>query len=539
MRTYSYGAKPPTENAARALNQIERAHRYYNVLVEIERERRRKIREAKDLDEQAKADAYKTATDASYEAIRRERARCGTFWGTYLQIEDAAQRAARTTPIAEDPRFRHWEGEGLLAVQIQGGMSPEELTSGEDSRARIVGEGKRRQLWLRIGSEGRAPIWAVWPFAYHRDLPVGTKVKWVRVVARRVASHTKWSVQFLIDGEDGAFALQAPTKGAVAVDVGWRKIGDEMRVATWADDSGATGELRLPAGLLERWRKVEDLEGIRKQSFNQALARLVDDRRTQGDEWPEWLREATTHAFQWQASERLANLAIRGRKALESGEIAREAPAGVTIVLLEAWRKQDKHLWEWEAHQRANVLRARREIYRLFARQLAEYRKVVFEKLDLRKFAEAPESRGEEKRQQPEIAASRPRRFKAGLSELLACAADAVTRAGGEWVELVSVDTTRTCADCGHAEKFDAAKAIHHVCPKCGVVWDQDANAARNLLARAATCSTDAKGRSRAKKADPTEESPAAARRRKGLETRRARRSKTGPEACENSDDSK
>src|SRR3990172_6589154 len=84
---------------------------------------------------------------------------------------------------------------------------------------------------------------------------------------------------------------------------------------------------------------------------------------------------------------------------------------------LEAWRAHDRHLLEWEANQRENVLRSRRERYRLFARKMATYHRIVVEKLDLRDFAELPPKPSEE---EPRLRASRGRRFAASLSELLA-----------------------------------------------------------------------------------------------------------------------
>ena len=481
-RAYAYGCRPPVDNASVALNQLERAHRYYNVLIEIERERRAKIREAEqaarvgafDEAKQAALEAAKNeATEAARQRVRDERKQCGVYWGTYLCIEDAVERAGRATRLDQDPRFRPWLGEGLLAVQIQGGMSPEKLCSGTDTRVRLVGEGKRRHLWLRVGSDGRAPVWAAWPIVYHRPLPPGASIKWVRVTARRVASHTKWNVHFILEAEPEVFALLSPTKGTVAIDVGWRKLEDGLRVAAWVDDTGQNGELRLPRRILDRWKKTEELASIRERNFNAALASLIDERRGNGEAWPKWLHDATQHAHAWRSPAKLASLALRWREnRFEEDEALFSA--------VEQWRKQDKHLYEWEANQRQAVLRERRECYRLFARHLAEYRTVVVEKMDLRAFAVRP---GKDEEQ---VFGARLYRFKAGLSGLVGACRDAVARAGGSLREVDPAGSTQTCSVCGKLEQFDAAREIEHVCSHCAAVWDQDVNAARNLLARAA-----------------------------------------------------
>ena len=47
-----------------------------------------------------------------------------------------------------------------------------------------------------------------------------------------------------------------------------------------------------------------------------------------------------------------------------------------------------------------------------------------------------------------------------------------------------AADSTKACAWCGSVEAFDAAASIEHTCSSCIRTWDQDANAARNLLHR-------------------------------------------------------
>jgi hypothetical protein len=110
-------------------------------------------------------------------------------WGTYLLIE-AADQTARKTPIddgsdARDPRFVRWAGNGAVGVQIQGGMTMAELTSGRSTRLRLDSvptwstprpptckDSPRllRLLHARVGSDAREPIWASWPTPLQRRL---------------------------------------------------------------------------------------------------------------------------------------------------------------------------------------------------------------------------------------------------------------------------------------------------------------------------------------------------------------------------------
>ena len=45
-------------------------------------------------------------------------------------------------------------------------------------------------------------------------------------------------------------------------------------------------------------------------------------------------------------------------------------------------------------------------------------------------------------------------------------------------------DTTSTCSLCGSLEEWDQATELVHKCSNCREEWDQDENAARNILAR-------------------------------------------------------
>jgi len=206
MRVYQYGCQPPTHNEKLVHENMRAAHKYRNVLVEIERGRRAAVRvilgqrvhelelgaekaktalddaikvvmraraksrsrsdtdtqradiklarEANKRARQALAMARKAAREEpdtvraldeiqlrAAELRRGARALCGTYWGTYLLIEDADQ-ASQKSPLYDgtepnDPRFRRWSGEGAVGVQCQGGLSVRELYAGKDTRIQL------------------------------------------------------------------------------------------------------------------------------------------------------------------------------------------------------------------------------------------------------------------------------------------------------------------------------------------------------------------------------------------------------------------
>lgn len=424
---------------------------------------------------------------------RGARALCGVYWGTYLLVEDADHRA-RAAALYDgaqpnNPRCSRFVGAGRVGVQIQKGF-PCETLFGSDARLRVapvdsgawhsMRRGERRQLSrttlsLRIGSEGRDPIWAQWPMLMHRPLPEGSIVKRATVSVRRRGPRDEWAVEITVDVADEILAVQRTdsNESAVAIHIGWRAIGNELRVAAWAGSDGRSGELRLPASLLGAFAKVEELRSIRDR--NLAAARdALSGWLAAAASIPEWLREATVGIMEWRVPSRLAVLAKQWRNVRFVGdEKAYEA--------LEAWRYHDYHLWSWEDSQRIHALRARRELYRIFAAQLArEYVSIVIEDFDLRVVA---------KRHLVEDASIewrglRRNRQAAAVSELRASLQNA-SKSRSARIELLDTRSfLQPCHACGSKERFDSVEPLDHSCSGCGAIWDRDSNAALVLLQR-------------------------------------------------------
>lgn len=79
IRVYEYGLLPPHQNSELVLDQMRLAHRYRNMLTEIDRERRLKVREIMSSHQdmvplQAQIDEITTARNAAREAIAKKRA---------------------------------------------------------------------------------------------------------------------------------------------------------------------------------------------------------------------------------------------------------------------------------------------------------------------------------------------------------------------------------------------------------------------------------------------------------------------------------
>jgi len=139
------------------------------------------------------------------------------------------------------------------------------------------------------------------------------------------------------------------------------------------------------------------------------------------------------------------------------------------------WRKQDKHLYNWESGARQNGQRVRREYYRIFAAELTKrYGTVVVGKINLAKAAR----RAKPEKEDELHAAARRQRTIAALSHLIGAIKNACGTRGAYFKEASGV--TRICHACGVRNTWDSAGDVQHTCTGCGKTWDQDRNAAIN-----------------------------------------------------------
>jgi len=460
-------------------------------------------------------------------ARKRARAECGIPHGTYIQVEQAVEAACKApmapgceTPWWELPRFKRWKGEGCVGLQLQQRdgeyMDTDALFGRSDPRLQIDpvpstawdrrrSREQRTVVRMRIGSECRrcgalctsihcpeggdggaayrSPVWASWPMILHRPLPEGALIKWAKVKRERIVGKARWrwSLHLTIDEPE-----QEPRcgEGTVAVDVGWRKTETGMRVGYWQDDSGDHNSINIDHEILDRLRKVDELESIRKRNMNAAKSQLRAWLAT-WEEVPDWMREASRHMHAWRSQNRLAGLALHWRQNRWEGD-------NPGYEDLEDWRKQDKHLWAWQDNLRGKVLRRRREVYRVAAARLAErYDTVVLTDFDLRDTQRHPSDTSTRE----EIDAVKWQQKAAACSVLRGCIRNAFTSRGGRIVEVEAKLMSRTCHGCGHDGEWAKPEELEHTCQGCGETWDRDVNSTTNMLRAARERSDDDDGR--------------------------------------------
>lgn len=458
-------------------------------------------------------DAGLSAGEAEFEAAtKRARAECGLYWGTYLIIEDAAKDYRKGAP----PKFRRWDGNGSIAVQLQGGLRYEAAISGKDTRLqlhlpelteRMATQGKDRgvqsrgEAWLRVGSdENRQPIWAVIPFVYHREIPHDAVIKWAFFDRRRVGLNYQWKLRLTLETSR---EQSSSDRGVVAVHMGFRKVPGGLRIATALDDSGRLEELILPESEIGAFGKPYELDSIREQTSNAVMEEFTQWIKSLSES-SEWFESQTENVMHWRGPERLNRLVELWRdhrfaadsmpsdcmpnaRAWAVAKVAeyeaqshyrplRKDDVSTVFGLMEFWRKFDKHLVEWSANQSRKCRARREQMFRDFAARLCRtYQHIILAKVDWRKLKETPEVDEED------VIETRGRRVSSvaapgRLSEILR------EKFKGRTTIVPAKNITQTCHQCGQFHDFDRVE-IETTCGSCGERWDQDHNAVRNTIA--------------------------------------------------------
>lgn len=449
----------------------------------------------------------------------------GLAWGTRLKVGESAERAAKAAAkIGVMPHMPKFDGGGALSVQLQGdsgindmkGLTPLDALSGKDTRFRLelVDAGtwqmmrgrnafvsrpkkdgtvialpqpdpnsrrsQKRKIGggyavvrLRIGSNGRDPVWGVWPAILHRPLPSEGVIKWATIHAKKIGPRTEW--RLLVTVDDEFVPIETPktrsVKSTLAVNFGWRTLlNNGLRVAYAVGSDGHQEEIRVHPAYVNGVAHVDSLRSIRDKLFESAK-KLISDWRLE-DERPEWFMRATRYIDQWRSQKHLVWLFRDWKNQRFNGDSR-------MWDLIAAWHKKDKHLWFWESDEREKLWKMRQDFYRVTsARWASKYERIIVTDMDLRDFAkrEAPEMKDSEGKVQ------RISQRLAAPSELRGALKNACSTRGATFEEREGVFMTQTCHVCAVVFAFAARTDLEHTC-ECGARWDQDFNHCRNLLA--------------------------------------------------------
>lgn len=544
---YQYGCPHWVDLDEAAMRQLRLAHELRNALVEIERRHAgrvaevwaahpdvaaadvevarleaipdvdtRELRAARRARREAKAAAYPVMQPAMVAARKTRRAeikglyrtvvqRDGLFWATYNDVvshhEAAVARIARDRKAGRpaELRFRRWDGTGTLTVQLQREdgkprRSPELLASGggpwrnvarlepwiDPARWDGLSRGERRRagrgvVVARCGRDAHIVL----PVQVHRPLPPDADVTQVQVSRRRVAGRYRVTVQVTARLPQPTTRELGPTVG---VNIGWRSLGDRgLRVATVESTaplpppprrldgivsvSGRHAEVVMPDGWRDVWARTDAVRSRRDLAVDVLRGQVIAALPVAG------VDVTAGDVARWRSPRRFARLAASW-------------PAGHPLAgVLEAWRRHDRHLWEWEANERDQIVARRRDAWRCVAAWLCASAAVVaVESTDVAELSAARPG------DDPQTVRARAQRQVAAPGELRESIVAAAVARGVRVARVDPAGVTVTHAACGEtlADRSAPARRVMVHCETCGVDYDQDVNAARLIAARAA-----------------------------------------------------
>ena len=434
----------------------------------------------------------KALTAILWERVKVAQRQAELWWCNYDEVLTNFENARKGPKI----KFHGFRGEGKVTIRYQQGLDAKAVLDGDDSRLQIraltpeeiaASSSKnpkaRHIVSIRVGSVGRAPLWFRLPVVLHRSFdiererqsmvrtePVKLMIRSASVKREVIGGKPRYKLLITIDnGEDAA----VPTGDRVcAIDIGWRVTPDGLRVAYWVGSDGCHGELVLNESILFEFKKVHDLQSIIDRRFDEIKA-YIQDRLKHGEfnALTDELRKEIGNIGQWKSPGRLY-VWYRRVKSTEF-QVFQDAE-------LEAWMIKQRHLYEWVSSLRDQVLKRRREAYRLFASQITKtYDRIIIEKFDLREVTEkvSPESTRED-------GYAGGYRFIASPSELRLAVKNTASKVGVPVEQREAAYSTVMCHVCHvvSTTRDTFVTSIIQRCENCSAVWDQDFNACMNLL---------------------------------------------------------
>lgn len=442
------------------------------------------LRTARGVAKAAHQEEVESLKAAHFEAVKLARQQSGCYWANYNAV-CAAYRTARSAAMKSGTELRPkgHRDEARLTVQLQGGLRPAELFAATRSQVGVLplgplawtgsthGERRRHQysvLTMTVHRRDGSNRTARWPLYMHRPIPEDALIQEVVVTRRRVASHFKWQVCFLCRV---AAPAASTARHSLALDLGWRMMGDGLRVGTvLSTASPAPTHITLPSRWLHRMHRIEEIRHERDEAFAVIVAMV---RSLKWDTAPTALRDLATRIL---AAPR-CGFGLVARLALEWRTYQNWQPAAYKEI--EQWRRDDKLIWDGQEHGRRQLAAWRRDIFRCAAKNLlADCGTLIVEDISIADMAVKERPNGTETSQH---ASQRHNRTLAAPGELRDAFLN-VARREGLTVIRHHGRSTRHCFNCDRPVELAQPELLRQQCPHCRAHWDQDENACRVML---------------------------------------------------------
>jgi hypothetical protein len=430
-------------------------------------------------------------------AVKAARNSSGLWWGNYNAVCQSYERARKAAIKRKgDLRFHNFDGSGRITNQVQGGMTVAELFAGSHSQVQVKpvnpaawhhsfkGERKRHsrtKLTATVWANGRAERKLVsWPMVMHRPIPEDASIKEVAIHRKRVCGRFKWSVTFTCTREREP--VTATARQPIAVNLGWRRTDDGLRVATMLTNGEEPAFVIIPADRLQQWDHCESIRSRRDVAHSEMLARVAS-----------WDFAGAPASVQVAIDELRAKLAD-ARKLLGPNREPRINPGWLVRLALawrqhadwspdgfatiESWRKVDKRLWNERAELMAKLQGWRRDLYRRVALELISRGSPLLQDVHLAGLSKIEKDDGTESKLHS--AARRYRKISA-VCELKNCIVKCASMRGVA-VYHHGGAATWICHVCDEPVKPPHSDSLRQRCTSCGAIWDQDVNNCRVML---------------------------------------------------------
>ena len=414
--------------------------------------------------------------------VREAQSQAGLYWANRIEIQgwyDTARVLAMRS--GRQLRSRHWDGTGMVTVYFPLGLSAGSVfaKSGKlqvdpipEAAWTSPNRATRRQLSrtrvrIRVlANADRSPVWLELPLIMHRPLPEGPTIRWASVLRERVG--LSWRHRLLLTVREPLPVRNEGEDQAVGIALGWRIVPTGLRVAYWCDQDGRSGELILTQKDLAAFKQIDSLDAAIAAAHLNVRSFLGSFVETDSlhDSWILRAREGVD-------SEAPRTL-VRFFRQWQAERFPGDDAAFATV---QAWYKQHLHLWMWQANLRDQLIRRRRDIYRVFAAEIARrYNRVFLNELPLARLArKVTPGHGRENNDSHY-------RVIASVSVLLQIVMSACEKKGVAVTKIDCTQSAKSCHACGAVEDSNDAAGVMHRCPCCGTTWDLDENVALNLL---------------------------------------------------------
>lgn len=446
-------------------------------------EKSKEIKEIRKIYHRENAELFRKIELNRRSAVKLARQSSDLWWGNYNAIIKQYEQG-RKTSISDGShlRFKSYDKSGRITNQIQGGMTNTSLFNGKSAQVQLTpvsdeawiasGRSRRKHLqrttltatiFVRDGQRRTVS----WPMIMHRQIPAGFIVKEVVVTRRRVGLTWRWRANFVCV-QTLSMPFTSCSKGVAAVDLGWRRSTEGLRVATVIrSDSETARFFLLDSKLLSKIEYSEKLKAER-DLMRYELIRAISEARW--EHAPAGLRCLIPAAgLTGMTDISLHELAMKW--ALQSDWEEQFVP------IVERWRVRNKRVYLEETNLREKLANRRRDLYRKFAREIVEdCGLVLVNRLTLR----------------GRVGADRFKAIPEAVHRYRSFAAPGFFR---EWIQIqakkqnvkvliVDEPVTWQCHVCGGVVQPKHPERQYQFCHECNASWDQDVNACQNMLLR-------------------------------------------------------